>query len=193
MELARCDKYYDKVLEKFPGISRKQLDKIIKHGCCSLYLYNLYGGDVLLKIPGKYIMYFGKLFNDSLLFTKYALIKWKIKLRIKYWQNKTQFDGYYYFGLTDELFKEWHNSRLRNKGKHFERIKFYKILDECTHDRRYNHFFRMPYPEFCGFTMYKEDYIARNIEYIYRRKPDKSIEPVSYETKRNKCVKRRVK
>jgi hypothetical protein len=51
----------------------------------------------------------------------------------------------------------------------------------------------MPYPEFCGFTMYKEDYTARNIEYIYRRKSDKSIEPVSYETKRNKCVKRRVK
>ena len=74
MELATCDKYYDKVLEKFPELSKKQVDRIIKHGLSSLYLYNLYGGDVLLKHP-KYVMYFGKLFNDGLLFTKYALIK----------------------------------------------------------------------------------------------------------------------
>lgn len=74
MELATCDKYYDKVLERFPLLTKKQVEKIIKHGLCSVYLLNLYGGDVLLRHP-KYVMYFGKLFNDNLVFTKYALIK----------------------------------------------------------------------------------------------------------------------
>jgi hypothetical protein len=74
MNLVTCDKYYDKVLERFPELSKKQLDKIIKHGLSSLYLYNLYGGDVLLR-NSNYTMYFGKLFRSNLVFYHYSLIK----------------------------------------------------------------------------------------------------------------------
>lgn len=70
MELATCNKYYDKIIERWPELTYKQVDKIIKHGLSSLYLYNLYGGDVLLK-HSKYTMYFGKLFNSNKVFYKY--------------------------------------------------------------------------------------------------------------------------
>lgn len=193
MELVTCEKYYDKVLEKFPELSRKQVDKIIKHGLSSLYMLNLYGGDVLLKHP-KYTMYFGKLFNNRLTFLKYSVIKWKIKLRIKYKRNKTQYSGYYYFGLSDSLFDSLnfiYSKKRRNI--HFKNIKFYKILEECTVDHRFNHFFRVKYPEDCGFTMFKTDYTVKYAEYICKRNSKGEIEPVSYETNRDKCVKRRAK
>lgn len=193
MELATCDKYYDKLSEKFPELSRKQIDKIIKHGLMVLYMLNLYGGDVLLKNPD-YTMYFGKLFNNKIMMGKYALIKWRIKLRIKYKRSRKKYDGYYYFGLsTDALEKQNYIGNNKKRIMHFEHIKLYKILEECMVDRRFDHFFRVKYPEDCGFTMWKENYDIKNPEYIYRRNKDKIIEPVSYERNRNKCVKRRVK
>lgn len=197
MELVTCEKYYKNVLEKFPELSEKQLDKIVKHGLSTLYLYNLYGGDVLLKNP-KYTMYFGRLFKDNIIFAKYSKLKWKIKLRIKYRKAKTKYDGYYYFGLTDEWFEKY-KSQIKHFGRkrkifHFDYIYLYKILEECEHDQRLNHFFRIKYPEDCGFLMRKENYDIHDAEYIYRRNTkDKTIEPVSYEGNRNKCVKRRVK
>lgn len=196
MELVTCDKYYDKVLEKYPHLTRKQLDKIIKHGTSMLYLYNLYGGDVLLQ-NHNFTMYFGRLFRDNIAFYKYWQLKWKIKLRIKYWRNKTKFDGYYYFGLTEKDFQTY-KSQINDLGRrrktfHFDKIILFKMLEECELDHKFCHFFRVPYPEYCGFIMIKENCDLKNIEYIYRKNKDKVIEPVSYETKRDKCVKRRIK
>ena len=70
MELTKCDKYYDAILERWPELTYKQVDKIVKHGLSTLYLHNLYGGDVLLKNQ-KFVMYFGKLFKSNKVFYKY--------------------------------------------------------------------------------------------------------------------------
>ncbi len=194
MKLTTCDKYYDKIIERWPELTYKQVDKIIKHGLSSLYLYNLYGGDVLLKSPD-YTMYFGKLFKEGGIFYKYWQIKWKIKLRIKYKKAKTKYDGYYYFGLTEEEFQTYKNkikpTGRRRKKFEFKRIVLYKILDECFLHKELKHIFRIKYPEDCGFTMFKENWTARDFDYIYKRNKDNLIEPISYEQKsRNKYVKR---
>ena len=197
MELATCDKYYDKIKEKWPELSTKQIDKIIKHGLSSLYLYNLYGGDVLLKHP-KLTMYFGKLFKSEFIFYDYWMIKWKIKLRIKYRKAKTKYDGYYYFGLNEEQFKEY-KSKIKSTGRrrekfYFKELRLYKILDECLLHRDLKHIFKIKYPEDCGFFMRKKDYEARDFDYIYKRNKNNEIEPVSYEQRNsNKHVKRRSK
>lgn len=197
MNIVTCEKYYDKVKEKWPELTKKQIDKIIKRGLRSLYLYNLYGGDVLLKHK-KYTMYFGRLFYSNLVFYKYWKIKWKIKLRIQYKKHKTQYDGYYYFGLTDELFKEY-RSKIKPKGRRrrrykFEKLMLFKILDECLLQHQFKHIFRIRYPEDCGFTMYKTEYLASDFDYILKRNSDNSIEPIAYEqTNSNKLVKRRFK
>lgn len=197
MELATCNKYYDKIIEKWPELTYKQVDKIIKHGLSSLYLYNLYGGDVLLK-HSKYTMYFGKLFNSNKVFYKYWQIKWRIKLRIKYKKAKTKYDGYYYFGLTENEFKEYKN-KIKSTGRRREKFEFkslvlYKILDECFLRAEFKHFFRIKFPEDCGFSMYKENWTARDFDYICKRNKDNLIEPISYEQKsHNKHMKRRSK
>lgn len=197
MKLATCDKYYDKILERWPELTYKQVDKIIKHGLSSLYLYNLYGGDVLIK-NNKFVMYFGKLFKSGKIFYKYWQIKWKIKLRIKYKKAKTKYDGYYYFGLSEKEFRKY-KSKIKSTGRRREKFQFqslllYKMLDECMLHSEFSHFFRIKYPEDCGFVMFKQEWTARDFDYIYRRNKDNNIEPVSYEqTKGNKYVKRRIK
>lgn len=197
MELATCSKYYDMVLDRWPELTEKQVDKIVKHGLMKLYLYNLYGGDVLLR-NNNFTMYFGKLFKNNIVFYKYWQIKWKIKLRIKYKQARTKYDGYYYFGLTENEFKKY-KSKIKSTGRrrerfHFEKLYLYKILDECLLHKEFKHIFRIKYPEDCGFAMYKTEWVARDFDYILKRDKDNNIEPVSYEQKSgDKYVKRRFK
>ncbi len=197
MELTTCDKYYDAIIERWPELTRKQVDKIVKRGLFSLYMYNLYGGDVLIKHP-KFTMYFGKLFKDGLIFYKYWQIKWKIKLRIQYKKAKTQYDGYYYFGLTDGEYEKY-KSKIKSTGRRREKFTFdslflYKIPEESFLHKEYKHFFKIRFPEDCGFTMYKKKWVARDFEYIWKRNKDNLIEPVSYEqTNGDKYVKGRFK
>jgi hypothetical protein len=112
-------------------------------------------------------------------------------LRIKYKKNKTRYNGYYYFGLTEEKYQEYLNQfpnkkSRRRKKIHFDEIMFFKILDEVTMDKKFKHIFKTPYPIDNGFTFMRRDFYLKDFEYIYKRKKDNSIEPISYEQKRNK-------
>lgn len=51
MEIKYVDDYVDKVWEKFPSLTRKEIEYILKFGLRSFYTHNVYGGDVLLKSP----------------------------------------------------------------------------------------------------------------------------------------------
>lgn len=184
MKLKHIEDYYDKIREKFPELSIKDLDKILKYGFRSYYIHNLYGGDVLNKSP-YFTMYCGRFFDSNLAFYKYWLIKMKVKLRIKYKRSKTKYNGYYYFGLSDSAY-EYYISQKKNKGRkkqkfHFQKLKLYKILEEVFIDKKYKHIFRIPYPIDSGFTIMKEDFIARDFEYIYKRNKDNQIKPVNHE------------
>ena len=189
MELKRIEDYYDKVQEKFPELTREQIDKILKFGFRSFYTHTLYGGDVLSKSP-YFTMYCGKVFSSNVVFYNYWLLKTRIKLRIKYKRTRTQYDGYYYFGLSEDDF-QYYLSQKKKTGRrrqkfHFKRIKLFKIVDEVICDRQYKHIFKIPYPVDNGFTIWREDVITRDFEYIYKRNKDNTIEPISYESKRNK-------
>ena len=184
MEIVNVEKYYDKIQERFPDLSKKQIDKIVKFGLRSYYNHNLYGGDVLNK--SKYFtMYTGKLFGDNMLFYQYRMIKNKIKLRIKYKRNKTRYSGYYYFGLTDSEFenyrKQFNKTGRRRQKVTFDKIYAFKIEEECTMQNKYKHIFRLSYPVDVGFVLKLNNYTTRNFEYIFKRNKDNKIEPISYE------------
>lgn len=194
MELVRCEKYYDLVQQRWPELSHKQIDKIVKHGLLNLYMYNLYGADILLK-TNDYTMYFGKLFKSDLVFYKYWLIKWKIKLRMKYLKAKTKYDGYYYFGLTESEWEKYKEQKKHRRTKmHFDQLMLFKIREECELHHQLKYIFRVPFPEDCGFRMYKKDWTTKGVEYIAKRNKDNTIEPISYEQKSsNKYIQRRFK
>lgn len=183
MEIVGVEKYYDKIQERFPGLTKKQIDRILKFGLRSYYNHNLYGGDVLNKSP-QFTMYTGKLFCDNLVFYKYWLLKNKIKLRIKYKRSKTRYDGFYYFGLSEsefENYKKQFGKTRRRKKFTFERIYAFKIKEECLLNNRYKHIFKLKYPVDVGFVLKLNNYTTRNFEYIFKRNKDNKIEPISYE------------
>lgn len=200
MQLSYPEKYYEKVKERFPDLTYREIDTIIKFGLRSMFINCGYGGDILLKAP-YFTMYIGKFFKDKLMYTKYKILKESIKLRIKYKRSKTQWDGYYYFGLSEEEFQDYlsnfKNTGMGNSSKGrrrkkiiFKKIKCYKLLDECKLHTINKHIFKIKFPEDFGFSFWKENYATYNAQYILRRK-DKEWEHIEYEINRygNKYVK----
>lgn len=184
MEIKYIEDYYDKVKEKYPELTEKQISRILTYGFQSYYLHTLYGGDILSMSP--YLtVYCGKAFIDPDKSKYYRAIKKAIQIRVRYNKSRTQWDGYYYFGLTDEEFK-YYESQIKKSGRrrqkfHFKKIILHKLLDELLITKRYNHIFKIPYPLNVGFLHIREDVITRNFEYILRRNKDGKMEPVSYE------------
>ena len=79
MKIVHVEDYYEKIKEKFPDLSIKQIDEIIKFGMRSFYKFNAYGADVYLKT--KYIcFYIGKFFKSTKIFIDY----WKKKKQTKH-------------------------------------------------------------------------------------------------------------
>ena len=63
MEIKYIEDYYDRVKEKYPELTEKQISKILTFGFRSFYMHNMYGGDVLSKSP--YLtVYCGRAFAD---------------------------------------------------------------------------------------------------------------------------------
>lgn len=64
MDIINPEKYYKQVQERFPELSIKQIDKIVKYGLRSFVGHNAIGGDVFLK--SNYLAaYCGKLFFNK--------------------------------------------------------------------------------------------------------------------------------
>lgn len=175
MELKQLQDYYDQVKERFPDLEMWEIDKILKHGMRSFYMVNVYGADVLLKHKS-FTMYFGKLFRNNLIFYKYWRLKHKIKLRIKWKRDKRRWDGYYYFGLTEEDYQSYFkNKKGRIKKKvNIQKLYGYKIPEECFLDQKFKYFFKFKHED-VGFTLYYDEYLTRNVEYIGYRDKNKQI------------------
>lgn len=188
MQFKNIDDYVDKVSEKFPTIPKKSIRRIIEFGSRSFYMHNYYGGDVLLKSP-YFTLYCGRMFSNNLAFYAYWKLKFQIKYRFTYARKKPKYSGYYYFGLTEDAYKEYLN-QFQSKSKRrkkviFKDIYLYKILDECVLFRQHKHFFKVPVAEEGTFCIHVDELETRNYEYLGKRSGDQSIDYVNYE-KRSK-------
>ena len=125
--------YYDAIQAKFPKIPATDLHKILNFGWKSLYLINSYGGDVLIKDSG-FWFYIGELRTDSLAHFEYYKKKLRNKIRVMYNRKKIPWDGYYYFGLSEERYAEYINSKKR-RGRLTEMIADHET--EFDYNRRY--------------------------------------------------------
>jgi hypothetical protein len=99
-QIKTVNDYYEEMYKLFPQISKKDIQRILNYGFKSLYLHNSYGGDTLIT-DSNFWCYIGTLRNDSLKHFKYYINKLSVKLRILYKRKKIQWNGYYYFALTD--------------------------------------------------------------------------------------------
>lgn len=167
--------FYEKIYEEYPSVPKEDIKRILQYGWKSFYLHNSYGGDTLINRQG-FWFYCGSLMNNSIKYFEYYKRKMKVKLRVLYKRKKIPWDGYYYFALSEEQYKEYLNQKNK-KGRpkkifKFFKVVLYKIYDECSIiESGKTALFRIPYIIDKGFTDYKEELITDKAEFILQRNP----------------------
>ena len=187
MEIKTVKDYYEQLYERFPGVPKKDIQRILNYGWKSLYLHNSYGGDTFIQDKELWC-YIGHLKKDSLQYFLYYIKKLSIKLRVLYKRNKIQWDGYYYFALTDQQYEEYigqKNKRGRPKKNFtFNKVFMYQILDECKiKEFGKKYIFRIPYISKVNFKFYVPKLVTDKAELIIKREPLKFKDILVHENK----------
>ena len=175
MQLKTIQDYYNQIQALYPNIPLSDIKRILQYGFKSLYLHNSYGGDVLLNQQG-FWFYMGQLMNDSLKYFAYYRKKMKVKLRILYKRKKIEWDGNYYFALTEKQYNDYLN-QIHKRGRPkkyfiFNKVILYKLYDECN-IQEYNKvaIFKIQSLIDYGFTTYKETLKTDKASLILTRSP----------------------
>lgn len=175
MEIKRVNDYYEKVKEKFPDLTQKEVEDILTYGFKAFYLINLYGADVLLK-SWNYTMYIGHMFRDIKKFWEYWHFKSTLKLRIKYKRKKPIYDGYYYFGLSEDDYKKYGlDKKHGRKSVTFDHLILYKIKEEAFLYKNSKYFYKIAIKEDCGFTQDLTNFKTNQFSLIAKRDSDFKI------------------
>lgn len=157
--------YVDRVQEKFPYLSKSEINKIITFGLKRYSWINKMHGDVLLKNMTEEPMtaHCGNMGIDT--FTQFLrwCTKWRMKERILYRLKGTKWDGYYYIGLND---KDHEIIKNQKRIKHFRNVYLTKIKKELTHNKIVTHIWRVPWIEDCGWKFFIEKLDSDKAEYI---------------------------
>lgn len=185
MEIKTVKDYYEQLYQKFPDIPEKDIQRICNFGWKSLYLHNSYGGDTFITDKDLWC-YIGHLKKDSLKHFYYYIKKLTLKLRVLYKRNKIEWDGYYYFALSESQYEEYikqKNKRGRpKKNFKFNNLMLYQILDECKIQEYSNRYiFRIPYISKVNFKIFIKELITDKAELIIEREPLKFKDVLTYE------------
>lgn len=187
MEIKTISDYYEQLYEKFPDVPKKDIQRICSFGLKSLYLHNSYGGDTFITDKDLWC-YIGYLKKDSLEYFKYYIKKLSLKLRVLYRRKKIQWDGYYYFALSNAQYQEYINKKNKKgrprKNFTFNNIMLYQILDECKIQEYYKKYiFKIPYISCVKYKFFVRELITDKAELIIERSPLKFEDILVYENK----------
>ena len=167
--------YYEYIKEQFPEVTLKDIKRILNYGFKQLYLLNSFGGDLIIK-DNDFWCYIGTLRNNSLKHFHYYKNKLTVRLRVMYKRKQIQWDGYYYFALTESQYQNY-LSQMNKKGRkkknfNFGTVKLFKIFNECE-IQEYNkqYIFRIPQFVDFGYTIWKNDLTSDKAELILTRDP----------------------
>ena len=192
--------YYQQIFDLYPTIPESDIKRILQYGWKSFYLHNSYGGDVVLSRLG-FWFYCGTLMKNSLRWFNYYKRKMIVKLRIMYKRKKIQWDGYYYFALSNIQYEQYLNQKNKRgrpkKNFKFENVYLYKIYDECNISESGKvAIFRLPIRYDLGFTLYKPELKTGEAELVLVREPLKfedillsvyNYEFITDEARKHKC------
>ena len=173
--LKTAQDYYDKLYELYPTLPKEDIRRACQFGFKSLYLTNSYGADTLINRNG-FWFYCGQLMNNSLHYFNYYKRKMRTKLRIMYKRKHIEWDGYYYFALSQNQYNNYLNQKNRRgrpkKKFTFSKVVLYKIYDECNIiESNKVAIFKIPYSADLGFSIFKEEFTTDKAELILIREP----------------------
>ena len=138
-------------------------------------MHNNYGGDVLLNNPTLWL-YCGKLMKDPIQYYEYYRRKMITKIRINHKRLEIPWDGYYYFGMTQNQYDRY-LSQKNKKGrpkKHFKYgdVVLYKYFDECNlRNSGAVVIFRISFQSDFGLSIYKSNFESDKAELFLEREP----------------------
>lgn len=165
--------YLEQMYLIFPAVPKQDIDRILNFAWKSLYLHNSYGGDTIITDKELWF-YIGNLKKDSLKHFYYYIRKLTVKLRVLYKRKNTEWDGYYYFALSDSQYNRFlsqKNKRGRPKKYfNFGTIDLYQILDECKiNEYNKKYIFRIPTLTRLKTKQYIRELITDKAELIITR------------------------
>ena len=171
--------YIDKVMETYPNVNPEVIKKIVKRGWYIYYLYTLRGADVWTHHDFFGNTYCGKrFFNDRMRYL-YSNLKKRVKLRILYKRQGFQFEGKYYFGLTDAEWEYYKKEMEKNKRYEedttFYNLRLYKIKEETYLDSSKRHYFIIDYPVDLGFAVKIGEISTRYVKHFADKDDDGNI------------------
>lgn len=185
MQIKTINDYLEQMCKKYPNVPKEDLRRILVFGWKSLYLHNSYGGDTFISDNNTWC-YIGSLTHNSLKHFEYYKKKLITKIRVLYKRKKIEWDGYYYFALTDEQYNDY-LSQKKTRGrprKHFKfgKVILYQILDECKiKESNKKYIFKVPYISKIKLTHYIPDFKSDKAELILTRDPLKFKDILVYD------------
>lgn len=171
----KINDYYQQMFEMFPEISQHDIKAILSYCWKQVYLLNSYGGDLCIK-DNNFWCYTGVLKKDPLSHFYYYKRKLTTRLRVLYRRKKMEWDGYYYFALSQSEYEKYlaqQKSRGRKKKYFkFDSILLYLLLDECKlKQNNYKYIFRTPRPFITKMVEYYKNTTLISPELILVREP----------------------
>ena len=180
--------YLEQVYEAFPQVQKRDINTILVFSWKSLYLHNSYGGDTIM-IDNGFWLYIGNLKKDPMDHFFYYIRKLTVKLRVLYRRKRKEWDGYYYFALSNTQYQHYLDQKKKRgrprKYFNFGSVYLYEILDECKINEYYKKYiFRIPYISKLKIKQFVRDLTSDNAELIITREPlkfkDISVEENEY-------------
>lgn len=167
--------YLEQVYEAFPQVQKRDINTILVFSWKSLYLHNSYGGDTII-IDNGFWLYIGNLKKDPMDHFFYYIRKLTVKLRVLYRRKRKEWDGYYYFALSNTQYQHYLDQK-KKKGRprkyfNFGTVYLYEILDECRINEYYKKYiFRIPYISKLKIKQFVRDLTSDKAELIITREP----------------------
>lgn len=181
MLITDVNDYIDQIIEKHPELTEKQLRYILHFGMISFDNYLRGGFGIRLSSPKVSMWTGGNQTTDSEKSLKEKKRRIRKKARFNYSVDKTKFDGYYYFSMTESLFQKLKPFE-KDKMK-VEKLMIYKSHEECFLSGTDCYIFKFYYPTDLGFQCLLENEIIRDYEFLGKKENGKLI-------KKNICQKK---
>ena len=177
--------YYLQIYRQFPEVPQEDIKRILTFAWKSVYLHNSYGGDLLISGDSMWY-YIGNLRKSSLQHFHYYIRKLTVKLRVLYKRKKIDWDGYYYFALSDSQYSNY-ISQKNKKGRprknfNFGSVYLYQILDECKINEHYKRYiFKIPVITLLKQKQFVKQLISDSAQLILTSEPLKFKDILIYD------------
>lgn len=160
--------YVDAVHEKFPELTKEEVKRILVYGWKMIIQYVSAGNDVSIITP-KEFMFIGRIPKGGLNTFQTYYRKLAKRIRYMFARTKSKWDGYYYFALTEDKYKDY-LLQSKKKYKIFKNIFLYKLLDEAKVDNPSSpYIFRLKEDKTSWMRKFYEEIKTKNAELIITR------------------------